>query len=325
MSGLLDPSQIAALFEQASEGTLPEAPAPEPTGGGRRRWLRTVDFSRPTKFTTDQERRLRRALDTFCNVTFQRVKAEHRLPIELEVIDVQQLTWAGAFDRLPAGGVHATLECAPHEGRMLLSSEVPLLLVALERLMGGSADERLPDRTLTDIDLSIIRRLLGTFADCLSTVFFDLCEMTLALGDVETQAELVQVASAAEPTLTLIMEARLAKVTSTFVLLVPYASIAPVETALGGRDDELPPRDEAATAAVRDGLGRVDVTLRAELASTELTLGELLALQPGDLVALDGGSEVVVFADRTPVLTGRPGRAGSARAVQVLRVAEEQA
>jgi flagellar motor switch protein FliM len=321
MSGFLSSDQIEALFDRASEGALPvEA---DHSSGRRARWLRTVDFTRPSKFSTDQERRLRRALDTFCAGATTRLKAEHRTPVELEVIDVQQLTWSSAFSLLPEGSVHGTIECSPHEGRMLISAEVPLLLLALERLMGGTAEGAMPERELTDIDLMLVRRLLGTLVATLSSVWFDLSEVTLDIGDVETQPELVQVAAGAEPTLVLTMEARLYKVTSTVVLLVPYAAIAPVASAFSRHDEDAPLRDARTTEAVRHELGRVDLLLRAEIAESTLTFEELLALRPGDHVKLDGdGAKVTLVADRTPVLEARAGKSGINRAVQIIGPAE---
>ena len=64
--------------------------------------MRTVDFTRPTKFTTDQERRIKRALDTFCRTASTRLSAELRMPLELEVINVSQLTWGNAHAQVPA-------------------------------------------------------------------------------------------------------------------------------------------------------------------------------------------------------------------------------
>ena len=76
MSGFLDANEIEKLFERASEGNLPVDADSRP--GRRARWLRTVDFTRPTKFTTDQERRIRRAMDTFIERSATRLVAEHR-------------------------------------------------------------------------------------------------------------------------------------------------------------------------------------------------------------------------------------------------------
>ncbi|MGH2948384.1 MAG: FliM/FliN family flagellar motor switch protein, partial [Solirubrobacteraceae bacterium] len=71
---------------------------------------------------------------------------------------------------------------------------------------------------------------------------------------------------------------------------------------------------------VRRAVGRVDMTVRAEVASVELPIEQVLALQAGDVLRLnapaDGG--VTLYADKVPVHRAKPGRAGSRRAVQVV-------
>jgi flagellar motor switch protein FliM len=321
MSGLLDDTQIEQLFEAAREGNLPTAPG---AGGRRARWLRTVDFTRPTKFSTDQERRIRRALETFAQAAATRLMAEHRVGLEFEVIDVGQFTWTNAFAELPEGSLHVTIDGEPHDGRMLLSTERRLLVYALERLLGGRPETVRADRDLTDIDLMLVRRLMGTLVECLSVVWFDISEVALRIGAVDTAAEMVQVAGGSEPTLALTMEVRLEGQSSTMSLLVPYAAIAPVASHFSRHDEEEVRRDARSVAAVQQGLSLVDVTLRAEVADTTLTLEEVVALRPGDVVRLaaDGDAEVTLYADRTPVHRGRAGRSGTRRAVQVTSAVE---
>ncbi|MCW3015790.1 MAG: hypothetical protein JWO02_2882 [Solirubrobacterales bacterium] len=325
MNDFLSPGQIEALFARAGEGNLPIEAAPGGVKGGKRtRWLRTVDFTRPTKFSTDQERRLRRLLDGFCATSAQRVHGEHRLPLALEVIDVQQLTWANACTLLPESSVFCTLDTAPHEGRMLLSAELPLMVTAIEGLLGGDVGAAMKDRPLTDIDLILVRRLVRTLVETLSGIWFDLAELTVSLTDVTTLAEHVQVAAGSEPTLMLTMEARLHKASSTMALLVPYAAIAPAAAAFSHRDDDTGQYDPAAARAVRAGLERVDVTVRAEVADTQMTLEDILALAPGDLIRLNAttGTPIGLYADRTPVHAGKAGRWGTRRAVQITGEAE---
>lgn len=333
MNDFLSPDELEALFARATETTAPAAQAErdrEPRGGGagrRTRWLRTVDFTRPTKFSTDQERRLRRLLDGFCQTSAQRVMAEHRLPIELEVIDVQQLTFSNAFKLLPENSVYCTVDTAPHDGRLLLSVQLPLVCTALEGLLGGDATVQVAERELTDIDLILVRRFTRTLVETLSQTWFDTAEVTLELSEVLPLAETVQVAAGAEPTLALTMETRLHRVSSTMSLLVPYAAIAPSAAAFSQREEETHISDPRSTEAVRDGVGRVDVTLRTEVSGTTLTLEEVLGLRPGDVVPLDGAADgaVTLFADRTPVHHGRAGRTGKHRAVQITGRAEAEA
>jgi len=317
MSGFLDSDEIEKLFARASEGNLPMEQ--EANAGRRARWLRTVDFTRPTKFSTDQERRIRRALDTFTERAATRLVAEHRTAIELEVIDVGQFTWTNAFAQTPEGSVLITLDTAPHEGRMLMTAELPVVLVALERMLGGRPETASRDRELTDIDLMVVHRLFSTIVEALSSVWFDIAEMTLDISTVDTQTETVQVTAGAEPTLALTLEARLDGLASTMSLLVPYATIAPVASAFSRREEEAPVQDPRTTRAVNHGLSLVDVNLRAEVADTTLTLEEVLALKPGDTIRLDAAAdaELTLYADRTPVHRARGGRSGTRRAVQI--------
>ena len=65
--------------------------------------LRTVDFSRPTKFTSDHQRRIARAIDAFCQTAVDPAVGRAALPIELETINTTQLTWSAAQSQLPPG------------------------------------------------------------------------------------------------------------------------------------------------------------------------------------------------------------------------------
>src|SRR3954451_1207695 len=95
----MSPDAIAALVEAAKEGRLPEEPRNEPR---RQRRMRTGDFTRPTKFPAGQERRIKRALEPFCPPARGRLSAELRMPLELEVINVSQLTWSNAPAQAPS-------------------------------------------------------------------------------------------------------------------------------------------------------------------------------------------------------------------------------
>jgi flagellar motor switch protein FliM len=109
-------------------------------------------------------------------------------------------------------------------------------------------------------------------------------------------------------------------------LLVPYAAIAPVASAFSRHDEEVKVRDERVARAVTEGLSHVEVSMRAEVADTQMTLDDILRLKPGDVIKLDGraDSEITLFADRTPVHRARGGRSGKHRAVQILGPVEEQ-
>jgi flagellar motor switch protein FliM len=317
MSGqVLSADAIAALVDAAKEGRLPEEARPT----ARRRRMRPVDFTRPTKFTSDQERRLKRSMEAFSRTAATRLSAELRVPVELEMIDTSQLTWRDAHAQVPDGSIAAVTEARPLGGRLLLTSELNLVLGAIELLLGGDATTGIPERRLTDIDWALARHFFDRVLAQLSVVWQDMAGVGLAADTLDTHMETAQLVSASEPTLSITMEARLDGASSTMVLLLPWSSVGPVVETFASQDGVVANRGEADARSVRRAVGRVDVTLRAEVASREMAIEEVLALKPGDVLRLDASAEagITLFADKVPVHRAKPGRSGPRRAAQVV-------
>ncbi len=317
MSGaVLNADAIAALVEAAKDGKLPE----DGHGAARRqRRVRTVDFSRPTKFTSDHERRFRRSLDAFCRTASTRLSAELRMALELEVISVAQLTWGNAHAQVPSPSVTAVLETRPLDTRLLLSAETGLVLSAIELLLGGSSVEDVRERRMTDIDWALARHFMDRLAAQLSIIWSDQADVELGIRNLDAHLETAQVALVSEPTLALTVEARLGGQSSTLTLLIPYHAIAPVAHRFSTRDEGHDGNADEQDATVREAVGGVAMRVRAEVAAVELPIEDVLALQPGDVLRLGATSGgVTLFAGEVPVHHARPGRSGSRRAVQVL-------
>jgi flagellar motor switch protein FliM len=202
---------------------------------------------------------------------------------------------------------------------MMLSAEPGLVLGAIELLLGGGEITEIRERRLTDIDWALARHFFDRLRAQLSVIWTDLAELELALVHLEMHLETAQMVPVSEPTLTLIVEARLNGVSSTLALLLPWSAIAPVADRFASRDDFAAARGEGEVEGVRRAVGRVDMTVRAEVASVELPIERVLALQPGDVLPLDAPAErgVTLFADKVPVHLAKPGRSGGRRAVQV--------
>jgi flagellar motor switch protein FliM len=316
MSGgqVLSADAIAALVDAAREGRLPdEAPTQQ-----RRRRMRAVDFTRPTKFTSEQERRLKRSLEAFCRTASTRLSAELRMPLELEVINSTQLTWSNAHAQVVSNSITAVVEARPIGTRLMLALEPALVLGAIELLLGGSEPSEIRERRMTDIDFALARHFCERLCAQLSLIWTDMAELELAVTQLETHLETAQMVPVSEPTLTLTMEARFAGTSTTVALLLPWSAIAPVAERFAARDDA-PDRGAEEIERVRRAVGGVDMTVRAEVASIELPIEQVLALQPGDVLSLGAPAEagVTLYADKVPVHRAKPGRSGSRRAVQI--------
>jgi flagellar motor switch protein FliM len=313
---LMNPDEIAAMFEAAKSGALPDATNATQRRSGR---LRTVDFSRPTKFTSDHQRRISRAMDTFCVTAASRLTAEMRTSFELESINTSQVTWSAAQAQLPSQSLAATLEVNPIGTKILLTTEQSFALWGIECLLGGAPDRSPKERRFSEIDWSLSRRLIDTLVTQLSIVWQDLGGVTLKVGEIDIHNEASTIASVSEPTFVVMIECRMGQHSAALALMIPWVAIDPIADRIAGR--ERVEEGVLVESGMNQALSAAPVTLRAEVASVDLPISQILSLQPGDVIRLGARAEegVLLFAENVRLARARPGANGARRAIQIRR------
>jgi flagellar motor switch protein FliM len=316
---ILSSEEIAALVEAAKEGDV----TPVQERARRPRRVREIDFSRPSKFTQEQQRRIERAHETFCRSASTQLSAELRTAVELEVLNVAQHTWASALAEMPAATLYGLVSTDPLETTFLLGVELDAVHTMLTRLLGGIDSGRSPERGMTEIELSLARRLFGTLLQNLSVTWTELLGLTLNLSGLEPQPQGVQlVMPAGEPCLVVVIEARSEGTSSTLSLVVPYRSIHAVIDKLPSTHQQgevALERDPEDAVAMEASLAEVATEVRAEVGAIELRIDDVLAIRPGDVLRLGSADlGVTLYADEVAVRRAKAGRSGSRRAVQVL-------
>ena len=222
---------------------------------------------------------------------------------------------------MPSNSLAAIFEVQPIGTRMLLSAESNLILAAIELLLGGSLDAGggVRERRMTDIDQALGKHFFERLLAQLSLIWTDVAGLELKLEAVDAHLETAQMVSVSEPTMELMVEARLQGTSAMLGLLIPWSAIAPVADQFAAREDASAVQNEDDATSVRRAVGNVEMTVRAEVASVELPIEAVLSLKEGDLLRLNAPAAggITLYADKVPVHMGRPGRSGSRRAVQI--------
>jgi flagellar motor switch protein FliM len=326
-----DPPHAQELSDETSDSPAPTDPlaVEEPTDplangragrGGHQ--IRTVDFSQPTKFTAELRRRVLRVVGSFCEAFALRLSTELRAPVELSVADSHQLTWAAAKAQLSANTIAVALGAQPIDAQMLLCIEPPLVLQALECLLGGNPSQAATERRFSEVDWALTHRLLDSAIALLGPAWRDLGGLELTLGEVDLEGDAGVVVPSGEPTFALTLESSIDTLPSSMTLLIPWSAIGPVvDEILGGGVGGLRfwDTDSREARAMRRGLAGARVCLRAEVGSLELPVERVLALTPGTLLALRDRAEegVRLYAEGVPLGRCRPGLRGARRAVKL--------
>ena len=172
------------------------------------------------------------------------------------------------------------LDVEPLGTRMLMTVEQSFVLTAIEGLLGGS--HRPPrERRFSEIDWRLTRRLFESIVHQLSLVWHDLAGISLTIG-VDLPNDTGQIASVSEPTLVVMIESRINKLSSTLALLIPWMAIEPI----ADRSPVARSTARARDSGMKRAMSAVPVTIRAEVAALEMPIADVLSLEPGSVIRL---------------------------------------
>ena len=323
----LSPDEIEQIFDAARTGGDLSGDKPDAAKGRRQRRVRDVDFSRPSKFSSEAQRRFERSHQAFCRAASAQLGAELRSGVELEVIDLDQLAWSAAVGRIPQPSLYGLVEVEPVGTTILVGIELSFVLRMVDRMLGGNGESKGERTELTEIETAIARRIFRTLITPLSIVWEELLGLTLRLRDIEAKLININLAPASEPTLTMTVEASHEGHSATISMTIPYRAIETSIDRLSSSTYGDGAVDPAVRQRVEIAVSAAEIDLRVEAAAVSMLLDEVLAIKVGDIIKLDtdAASGVTVFAGSVPVHRARPGRSGSKRAVEILGAAGTKA
>lgn len=336
---VMSPEAIQAAFAAAQAGLSPEEAARAASAGGaaaprpadlRRRRVRPMDFSRPRAVSAEGLRRIERVHEELAQQLSRRLGSELGTVCDLALLDIDQLSWPVAVERVPARSLSALLTTEPDDLPVVLTLELGFVQRALERTLGAGKSATLlpppPPRPrgaeLTDIELALTGHLVRALVTPLSAAWEELFGLGLAPGQLELRPDGLNLFGPGEVAVTITFEVLLEGVSTTLMVLCPGRSIeGRLESRrLVGRSGRGGgPGTEAANPAVLAQLAGVQVEVQVEAAELTMTLDELLALAPGDVVPLgvSAGTGVVLRLGPRVLHSGRAGTLQRKRAVEV--------
>ena len=252
--------------------------------------------------------------------------------VQVEPLGIDQMTYDDYVRSLPNPNIAALLAVPPLPGGVLLEMSVGFALQLVDRMLGGRGVPVEPRRP-TDLEVPLIRDLVGVGVRALNEALEPLLHCTAELGVLETNPQMVQVTSPSDMVLLLSYRMTVAQGEYTEGLLTlcyPSATLAPVLERLSGAG--IVSGDAAADAnSLAEAGGRMAayleesfVQLAVRLSDSQVRARDLLALQAGDVLRLDHrvGQPVVAKIGETAVLRGHLGRRGRRLALQVAEVVQ---
>lgn len=283
------------------------------------------DFSHPDLLSREQTRSLRTLHEGYAQALAKRLSTELLSNVAATVAAVDHLTYGEFLLLAPTPTVLAVVEVEELEGKIALDLQPGLAFAFVDRLLGGPGERLEATRTLTTIEQGLMDRVLRRACQEMEAIWRPFQELHLRLLSIESNPEMARIVSQEEMVVLVSLELVMNEVTGTLNLCLPYVVMEPAFHRLGqgtGYSGGSTHDTRAVREALDDTVRSCPVSVQVEMGTATLSLGELLDLEPGDVLRIvpasgDGARAALQGFAR---LNGVPGRHRGRRAFRVTEV-----
>jgi flagellar motor switch protein FliM len=327
---VLNQSDIDALLNAASAPTpVAEAPPTQIFSRSRRDRdkieIEKYDFKRPERISKDQMRALQMLHETFARNFGASLSGHLRTIVEVTIRDASQKTYSEFVAESENPTSFNLIRCPPLEGQICLELSPLVIFPIIDRLLGGSnKDLFVPRRPMTLIETRLIQRILHRAMAALTEAWQGIRRIEFALGEMESNAQLVQIVPPNEVVVVVEFEVKLMNRGGRMRLCIPYNSIEPLVEDLSAQSWFVSGKSSAESGAaerIASGLSGARVELEATLATTSISISELRGLEVGDLIVTQrpASAPAVLGVEGRPKFLAELGQLRGNRALRVVR------
>ncbi|MGE5552332.1 MAG: flagellar motor switch protein FliM [Betaproteobacteria bacterium] len=324
MAEVLSQEEIDALLSALSTG---EVKVEDVRNEESRRRVKVYDFRRPDKFSKDQLRTIEFMHENYARLLSTSLATYLRTIVDVHLISVQQMTYGEFIQSLPSPTIISVFQLNPL-GTAILELNPELGLMMVERLLGGKL--KLPEkgRELTDIEQTILRRIIFRSLGHLKEAWQNVAEVEAQFERMELNPHFIQIVAPNQMVVLVTLSVKSEDNEGFLNICLPDTLLEPVLSKLTAHYWLASTRQSVTPTtleALRRRVERAKVEVVVVLGEAPLTVGEVLDLQRGDVIALDAkvsGLLNVRIGDRVK-FQARPGVVGSKLAVEIATVVKE--
>jgi flagellar motor switch protein FliM len=211
----------------------------------------------------------------------------------------------------------------PLRGVALMVLEPALVFQVVDNLFGGHGrfHTRVEGRDFTATEMRVVVRLLQVVFDEYEKAWQPIYALKFEYVRSEMNTQFANIATPSEVVVTTSFSIDLGSGSGDFHVCMPYAMLEPIRDVIfGSVQADRSHTDDRWASLLTDQVYAAQVELLANLTHAEVTVGQLMALQAGDVIAVDLPEAVVGEVDGIPVLECRYGMMNGQYALKVDKV-----
>ena len=293
------------------------------------RQVKDYNFARPSKFSKDHLRTLVFIFEHYARLLSTNLPVYLRKNVQVEVMHAEAATYQEFSNSLSNPVLLGVVNFMPLEGNIIIEMASGLGYTIVDRMLGGSGVPLEKAREFTEIELTIIERIMVVCTNLLVEPWHNVQVLEPMLERIETNSQFAQFVSPNEMTSIVTMNIRIGDVEGLFNICIPYAVVEPVI-------EKINTKYWYSTAEVRDedvyreiienSLNRAQIPVRAIMGKSAISVNDFMHLQVGDIIKVDTKieDELDVYVGNIKKFSALPGAYDDAYAVKIKKVYREE-
>src|SRR5690606_6931790 len=156
------------------------------------------------------------------------LSAHLRMMAQVTIVNVKQLTYGELIGRVKDPAILAVLALKPLEGNILLHMDNRVAFLIVDRLFGGPGRVYEEVRSLTEIEQSVIERVLDAMCLAMREAWETTYAIDPSIERVESNAMFTQIVTPGEICANLVFEVQLGDQRGHFQLCLPFLVLEPI-------------------------------------------------------------------------------------------------
>lgn len=326
MSEILSQDEIDKLLNAYSTGKLDtEALKDEDTID-----VKVYDFSRPSKFSKEHLRTLESIFEHYGRLLYTNLPAYLRKSVQVDVMNAEAVTYSEFSNSLSNPVLLGLVNFSPLPGNILVELATNLGYCIIDRLLGGEGVALEKKREFSEIELTIIERVLNVCVDLLRDPWKNVANVQPRLERIETTSQFAQIISPQEMTAIVTINLKIGDVEGLMNICLPYATLEDVIDKLNIKFwySTMQSREDGTNydGIIETLISKAEIPIKAILGESSMSVAEFVNLQPGDLIKLDSDieQELTVYVGNIKKFMALPGSSNDNYAIRITSVIREE-
>ena len=325
MADILSQAEIDALLSAMSSGELDTDQMQQKD----EKKVKIYDFSSPTKFSKEHLRTLEIIYEHYARLLSTNLPVYLRKNVQGSVVGSEAIKFNEFTNSLSNPIIMGVINFSPLNGSIIMELGTNLGYAMLDRMLGGSGLPLEKSRDFSEIEQTIIEKILVMFAQLQREPWKNVIDITPVLNHLETNPQFAQIIAPNEMVAIVTLNIKIGDVEGMMNLCLPFLTLEDIMDKLNTKywySTMQEQHDENYEMYIESLIRKVSVPVKAVLGTSTISVSDFTNLQVGDCIRLNSlvDQDMDVYVGNIKKFTALPGTERDSYAVRITSVIREE-